>query len=92
MFEIVAGRLCFDGQPITDELPAAFRMRLEEYLAQNLLQDVAERVDDLHKWEVIIRPDESLQLQPEYELRLTAPAGYTEDTLVSMQDVLDLLT
>lgn len=92
MFEIIAGRLCFDDQPLTDELPPAFRMRVEEYLARNLLQDVIDRVDDLQKFEVIIRPDETLQLQPEYELRLPPPAGYTEDTLVSVSDVLNLLT
>lgn len=92
MFEIVAGRLCFDGQPLTDELPPAFRMRVEEYLARRLHEALAEQVEDLQKYEVVEDPNGNLRSQPEYELRLPVPENWKEDTMVSLHDVLELLT
>jgi hypothetical protein len=84
--EIIAGRLHFDGQPITGELPTPLCMQLEDQLraAQKLLDSCSDmdRLDYAKTWECVLDPEGQIWPRPPARLtgkrngrRFSAPAA-----------------
>ncbi len=93
MLEIRAGRLCFDGEPITAELPSALCMRLEEHLdgmEADVLDRLVEAVDKLETHDVVQNVHGAVTSLPANN-RPPLPDGYKETWLLCKYQVRKIL-
>lgn len=90
LFELVAGRLVFDGQPITEELDARLVIRVQDHLA-NLKADVLEDIDDLTQWDCVLCPDETLYaLRPDLP-KMPLPEGYVKIKVINVEEIVKII-